>query len=84
MKKEYAVNIESVNSDSDWNTADMADWCKSYSEAYDAAEKAFEDLDVLEAVVTVWEDGDVDGTLLRMVREDGNVHQYQGETRLWA
>ena len=81
MKKEYAVNIESVNSDSDWNTADMADWC---SEAYDAAEKAFEDLDVLEAVVTVWEDGDVDGTPLRMVREDGNVHQYQGETRLWA
>lgn len=80
MKKEYAVNIKSVNSDSDWNTADMADWCKSYSEAYDAAEKAFEDLDVLEAVVTVWEDG----TPLRMVREDGNVHQYQGETRLWA
>ena len=84
MKKEYPVNIKSVNSDSDWNTADMADWCKSYSEAYDAAEKAFEDLDVLEAVVTVWEDGDVDGTPLRMVREDGNVHQYQGETRLWA
>ena len=84
MKKEYAVNIESVNSDSDWNTADMADWCKSYSEAYDAAEKAFEDLDVLEAVVAVWDGGDVDGTLLRMVREDGNVHQYQGETRLWA
>ncbi len=23
MKKEYAVNIKSVNSDSDWNTADM-------------------------------------------------------------
>ena len=45
MKKEYAVNIKSVNSDSDWNTADMADWFESYSEAYDTAEKAFEDLD---------------------------------------
>ena len=50
----------------------------------DTAEKAFEDLDVLEAVVTVWEDGGVDGTPLKMVREDGNVHQYQGEERLWA
>lgn len=43
MKKEYAVNIKSVNSDSDWNTADMADWYESYSEAYDTAEKTFED-----------------------------------------
>ena len=43
MKKEYAVNIELVNSDSEWNTADRADWYESYSEAYDAAEKAFED-----------------------------------------
>ena len=84
MKKEYAVNIKLVNSDSDWNAADMADWFESYSEAYDTAEKVFEDLDVLEAVVTVWEDGDVDGTPLRMIREDGNVHQYQGEERLWA
>ena len=84
MKKEYAVNIKSVNSDSEWNTADMADWYESYSEAYDAAEKAFDDLDVLETVVTVWEDGDVDGTPLRMIREDGDVHQYQGEERLWA
>ena len=84
MKKEYAVNIESVNSDRDWNTADMAVWYDSYDEAYDAAEKAFSDPDVMEAHVSIWEDGDVDGTPLRMVREDGNVHQYQGETRLWA
>ena len=40
MKKEYAVNIELVNSDSEWNTADRADWYESYSEAYDAAEKS--------------------------------------------
>ena len=40
MKKEYAVNIKSVNSDSEWNTADRADWYESYNEAYDAAEKA--------------------------------------------
>ena len=84
MKKEYAVNIESVNSDSDWNTADMADWCKSYSEAYDAAEKAFEDPDVMEAHVSIWEDGEIDDFPLRMVREDGDVRHYQGETLLWA
>ena len=84
MKKEYAVNIESVNSDSDWNTADMADWYDSYDEAYDAAEKAFSDPDVMEAHVSIWEDGDVDGTPLRMVREDGNIYHFQGETRLWA
>ncbi|ERI74020.1 Uncharacterised protein [[Clostridium] symbiosum] len=84
MKKEYAVNIELVNSDSEWNTADRADWYESYSEAYDAAEKAFEDPDVMEAHVSVWEDGEIDDSPLRMVREDGDVRHYKGETLLWA
>jgi hypothetical protein len=84
MKKEYAVNIKSVNSDSEWNTADRADWYESYNEAYDAAEKAFEDPDVMEAHVSIWEDGEIDDFPLRMVREDGDVRHYQGETLLWA
>lgn len=84
MKKEYAVNIELVNSDSEWNTADRADWYESYSEAFEAAKKAFDDPDVVEANVIVWEDGEVDGTPYRMVREDGNIYHFQGETRLWA
>ena len=83
MKKEYAVNIESVNSDSDWNTADMADWYDSYDEAYDAAEKAFSDPDVMEVRLNIWEDGEIEDTPLRMVREDGNNRHYKGETVLW-
>lgn len=84
MKKEYAVNIKSVNSDSDWNTTDMADWSESYSDAMTAAKEAFEDSKVLEVIVSVWVDGEIVNTPLRMVQENGIINQYQGEKRLWA
>ena len=84
MKKDYAVNIKSAGSDSDWNTTDMADWYASYDAALSAAEDAFQDQEALEAVVTVFEDGEVDGTPLHMVLEDGKINQYQGGMRLWA
>lgn len=84
MKKEYAVNIKSVNSDSDWNTADMADWYESYEIAFSEAEKAFEDAEVLEAALSVWAGGEIDGNPLHMIRENGIIAQYQGGHRLWA
>lgn len=84
MKKDYAVNVKSINSVEDWNTSDMADWFTSYEEAMTAAEEAFEDEDVAEAVVTVFEDGDVSGSPLHMVRENGIVLQYQNGQRLWV
>lgn len=84
MKKEYAVNIESVNSDSDWNTADMANWYESYEIAFSEAEKAFDDSAVIEVVLNIWEDSEICENPLRMVRENGMVLQYQGGLRLWA
>ena len=82
--KEYALNIKTVDSDTDWNTTDMADWFKTYAEAFNAAEKLFENPEVLEAVITIWADGEVEGTPLHMFLENGIIVQYQGETRLWA
>lgn len=85
MKKDYAVNIKTLNSDNDWETADMADWFDSYSAAYEAAEKAFEENpEILETVLTIWVDGEVDSNPLHMVLEDGAIHQYQGGERLWV
>ena len=54
-----------------------------YDEAYDAAEKAFSDPDVMEVRLNIWEDGEIEDTPLRMVREDGNIRHYKGETVLW-
>ena len=79
MKKEYAVN-----SDSDWNTADMAGWYESYEIAFSEAEKAFDDSAVIEVVLNIWEDSEICENPLRMVRENGMVVQYQGGVRLWA
>lgn len=84
MKKDYAVNIKKINSSEDWETADMANWRDTYEAAITAAEEAFEDPEIVETMITVFEDGEVDGTPLHMVLEDGDVHQYQNGTRLWA
>lgn len=85
MKKDYAVNMKTLNSDDNWKTADLADWFDSYSAAFEAAEKAFEETpEILETVLTVWVNGEVDGEPLHMVLEDGNINQYQGGIMLWA
>lgn len=84
MKKDYAVNTKLTNSSNDWNTADMADWYETYEKAFDAAEKAFEDPEVTETVLTVFENGEVTGTSLHMILEDKNITQYQDGIRLWA
>ena len=84
MKKNYAVNTKTTICSDDWNTADMADWFETYEEAFSAAEKAFEEPDVTETVLTIFEDGEVAGTPLHMVLEDGDIHQYQNGMRLWA
>lgn len=82
--KEYAMNVRYTNGGSDWNEADNADWFETWEEAFEAAEEAFSDQEIEEAMITVFENGDVEGSPLHMIREDGDIHQYQNGERLWA
>lgn len=83
MKKEYAVNIKKANCDGNWKTADMADWYQSFGEAIDNAEKKFNDPEVQEVMIAVWEDGEIEDFPLYLVREDGVIRQYKNGERLW-
>ncbi len=82
--KEYAVNIRYKNSDEDWEQNDNADWFETWAEAFEAAEESFSDSEVEEVKITTFEDGEVVGSPLYMLLEDGSVHQYQNGERLWA
>lgn len=82
--KEYAVNIRRAGSDDDWQEADQADWFEAWNDAFEAAEGEFEDAEVEEVMLAVYEDGDIVNSPLHMVREDGGIHQYQDGERLWA
>lgn len=84
MKKDYALNIRSATSDNDWNASDMSDWYETYCAAIAAAEEALEGQEALEAIVTVWENGEIAGESLCMIRENGLIIQRQGGERLWA
>lgn len=81
--KEYAVNIRYVYSDNEWDQADNADWFETYEEAFGAAEEAFSDTEVAETKLSVFEDGEVEGSPLNMIREDDDICQYQDGERLW-
>lgn len=84
MKKDYAVNVKRSDSGDDWKETDMASWTKSYRDAVGTGEEAFEDPEVEEVMVTVWEDGDIEDSPLRMVKENGIIVQYKNGQRLWA
>lgn len=88
MTKAYAVNTKTANSDNDWETSDMADWYKTYNEAFAAAEETFSDPEVQEVMVSIWEDDDIEDHSLHLVRKDDDIVQYtnafhSGEESLW-
>lgn len=75
--KEYAVNIRKNDSDDDWITSDMANWCQTWDEAFEAAEEAFSDSDVEEVRLTIYEDGEPEDFPLYFRLENGNINQYK-------
>lgn len=83
MNKEYSVNVRHSNeTDSECFIADKADWYDSYDRALEEAEKEFENQDVVEVMVAVWEDGDIEDFPLYLRRENGTINQYRNG-RLW-
>lgn len=84
MTKEYAVNTRYASSNDEyWRDSDMADWFETWEEAYEAAEQAFEDPEVEETVITIFEDGDAEDFPLYMIRENGSINQYRNGELLW-
>lgn len=83
MNKEYSVNVR--HSDETYFEcfiADKADWYDSYDKALEEAEKEFENQDVVEVMVAVWEDGDIEDFPLYLRKENGTINQYRNG-RLW-
>ena len=83
IKIEYSVNVKRTDSPEWWEENDYADWYETAEMAYDAAQAAFDDPDVVEALIHTFINGEVTGFPLELIREDGIVREYQNGELHW-
>ena len=73
---EYAVNIKRTDSPEYWEENDYAEWHKTAEAAYEEAQRAFDDPDVVEAVIHTFINGEISDSPLELIREDGKINEY--------